>query len=139
MGADPDYVRGIFGKQGYREDKQGERFLRYSDGTWRFREESDEWVEVKLLRNVYAYSMIGIDNAGNILPLAVGRLTGRRGQTLEAVVQNIRSYGVANALLIDQRDDVFQYAASLDGTYEPRVKLLRPQLRAHLFLQLHPA
>lgn len=130
MGADPDYVREIFGKQGYREDTLGDRFLRYNDGTWRFREETDELIEVKLLRNVYSYSLIGVDKQGNTLALAVGGLAGRRGQTLEAAVENIRSYGAVNALLIDQGDDVFQYAVSSNGIYEPRVKLLRPQLRA---------
>jgi hypothetical protein len=130
MGADPNYIREIFESQGYREDKQKDRLLRYSDGTWRFREETDELVEVKLFRNVYAYSLIGLDEAGNILALAVGGLAGRRGQTLESAVQNIRSYGAINALLIDQGDDVFQYTRSSDGSYGARVKLLRPQLRA---------
>lgn len=130
MGADPDYIREIFSKQGYREDPHTDRFLRYSDGAWRFREETDELIEVKLFRNVYAYSVIGVDEHSNILALAVGGLAGRRGQTLEGAVENIRSYGAANALLIDQGDDVFQYAVSPSGNYEARVKLLRPQLRA---------
>ena len=130
LGADPEFVKEIFEQQGYKKDKQKDRFIRHSDGTWRFREETDELVEVKLLRNVYAYSLIGIDEHGNILVLAVGGLAGRRGQTLEAAVQNIRSYGAINALLIDQGDDVFQYATSPNGTFESRVKLLRPQLRA---------
>ncbi len=130
MGADPDYIREIFESQGYREDKQRDRLLRYSNGTWRFREETDELVEVKLFRNVYAYSLVGLNEAGNILALAVGGLAGRRGQTLESAVQNIRSYGAIDALLIDQGDDVFQYTLSSGGSYEERVKLLRPQMRA---------
>ena len=130
MGADPDYVREVITQQGYREDTKGNRLLRYSDGAWRFREETDELVEVKLHRNVYAYSLIGIDDSGNLLALAVGGLAGRRGQTLEAATQNIKSYGATNALLIDQGDDVFQYATSEKGNYEVRVKPLRPQLRA---------
>jgi hypothetical protein len=138
MGADPDYISEMFGKSGYREDHAGDRFLRYSDASWRFRQETDELVEVKLLRNVYAYSLIGLDEGGNILALAVGGLAGRRGQTLEAAVQNIRSYGAVDALLIDQGDDVFQYAVSPRGTYEPRVRLLRPQLRA-VFVFATPA
>jgi hypothetical protein len=130
MGADPDYIREIFGKQGYREYTHGDRFLRYSDGSWRFREETDELAEVKLFRNVYAYSLLGLDGAGNALALAVGGLAGRRGQTLESAVQNIRAYGAVNALLMDQGDDVFQYALSSNGQYEARVRFLRPQMRA---------
>jgi hypothetical protein len=139
MGADPGYIREMFSKSGYREDTAGDRFLRYSDGSWRFRQENDELVEVKLLRNVYAYSLIGISNSGDILALAVGGLAGRRGQTLEAAVQNIRSYGAVDALLIDQGDDVFQYALSTDGKYEARVELLRPQLRAVFAFGAHAA
>jgi len=130
MGADPDFVREVLTQQGYHEDTQGNRMLRYSDGIWRFREETDELIEVKLHRNVYAYSLIGLDNDGNLLALAVGGLAGRRGQTLEAATQNIKSYGATNALLIDQGDDVFQYAVSENNEYKARVKLLRPQLRS---------
>lgn len=131
MGADTEYVREILGSQGYREDSAHNRFLRYSDGTWRYREETDALVEIKLFRNVYAYSLIGLDAENNVLALAVGGLAGRRGQTLEAAVQNIRSYGARDALLIDQGDDVFQYACSPpENTYKPCVHPLRHQLRA---------
>lgn len=130
MGADREFISEMFGRSGYREEQTTHRGLRPSNGSWRFRQENDELVEVKLLRNVYAYSLIGLDAQGNILALAVGGLAGRRGQTLEAAVQNIRSYGATDALLIDQGDDVFQYALSPDGVYESRVKLLRPQMRA---------
>jgi hypothetical protein len=121
MGAGWDLIRAALGAPtggGYRELKDEQAlYPPRSRGEWR--RYSDTVIEIYLQRNVYAYTMLGLDGAGNLIASAAGGLAGRVGQTLEGMAQNMISLGARDVLLIDEGNDVFQ---KLRGGYavEPR-------------------
>lgn len=110
MGAGWDLVEASFSAStggGYRELK-GEQSLYAPRARGEWRRYSETMVEIYLQRNVYAYTMIGLDKNGNIIASAAGGLAGRVGQTLEGMAQNMISVGAKDVLLIDEGNDVFQ-------------------------------
>ena len=116
MGADLDLIEATFALEGYRKTPN-ERIPPRARGEWRIY--SDQLVQVFLQRNVYAYTMLGLNQEGNIVAVAAGGLAGRMGQTIEAMAQNIISAGCRTALLMDEGDDVFQWCNG-DYTVKPR-------------------
>ena len=125
MGLDWTLSEATFGQTGYRTDEMVERFGPRARGEWR--KYSDHVVEIFLQRNVYSYTMLGIDSDNNIIASAAGGLAGRIGQTLEAMAQNMISSNSRKVLLIDEGNDVFQW---IDGQYT--VMPRRGRIRAAL-------
>lgn len=135
MGAGWDLIEDAFSAPtggGYRELK-GEQSLYTPRARGEWRRYSETMVEIYLQRNVYAYTMLGLDYAGNIIASAAGGLAGRVGQTLEGMAQNMISAGAKDVLLLDEGNDVFQRLES-GYTVEPR----RGRIRAvFMFAQKH--
>jgi len=121
MGAGWDLVRAAFAAPtggGYRElSDDAALYPPRSRGEWR--QYSEMMVEIYLQRNVYAYTMLGLDEAGNVIASAAGGLAGRVGQTLEGMAQNMITAGARDVLLIDEGNDVFQRLEQR-YTVEPR-------------------
>ncbi len=126
MGASWDLVRAALATTsggGYRELKSEEvSHSPRARGEWR--EYSDNYMEIYLQRNVYAYTMLGLNDNGNIIASAAGGLAGNVGQTLEGMAQNMISAGARDVLLIDEGNDVFQ-SLQEDYTVKPRRGRLR--------------
>lgn len=129
MGAGWDLIRSAFSAStggGYRELVGGEAsYPPRNRGEWR--RYTDRLIEIYLQRNVYAYSMVGLDSRGNVVAAAAGGKAGRVGHTLEAMAQNMVSVGAKDVLLIDEGNDVFQ---RLEKDYV--VPPLRGRIRAVL-------
>ena len=123
MGALWDLIKATFARSGYR--KISEENTPQGRGEWR--KYSEKLVQIYFQRNVYAYTMIGLDDQGNIIASAAGGLAGRIGQTIEAMAYNMISAGCCQVLLIDEGNDVFQW---VNGDYT--VKPQRGRLRAVL-------
>ncbi len=121
MGAGWDLIRAAFSAStggGYRELKDEQAlYPPRSRGEWR--RYSETVIEIYLQRNVYAYTMLGLDGAGNVVASAAGGLAGRVGQTLEGMAQNMISVGARDVLLVDEGNDVFQRLGA-QYTVEPR-------------------
>lgn len=121
MGALWDLIRATFALAGYREVSA--KIEPRARGEWR--KYSDRWVQIYLQRNVYAYTMLGLNDQGNVIASAAGGLAGRIGQTIEAMAQNMISARSQHVLLIDEGNDVFQW---INGDYT--VKPQRGRIRA---------
>jgi hypothetical protein len=127
MGAGWDLIRAAFKEStggGYRElSGEHAEFPPRNRGEWR--KYTDSQIEIYLQRNVYAYTMIGINTDGNVVAAAAGGLAGKVGHTLEAMAQNMVSMGATDVLLIDEGNDVFQ---RLEDDYV--VRPIRGRIRA---------
>ncbi|MBI4143721.1 hypothetical protein HY486_00540 [Candidatus Woesearchaeota archaeon] len=77
-------------------------------GQWRVVRDNDNLIQIFLQRNVYPYTMLGLNSTGQIIAAAAGGKAGRVGQTLEAMAQNMIGEGAVSVLLIDEGLDVHQ-------------------------------
>jgi hypothetical protein len=126
MGVGWDLLTAAFGAPtggGYRELK-GEHALYAPRARGEWRRYSDNVLEVFLQRNVYAYTMLGLNEAGDVVASAAAGQAGKVGQTLEGMAQNMISMGARDVLLCDEGNDVFQWVAN-KYTVEPRRGRLR--------------
>lgn len=134
MGATVDLIEAAFHAStggGYRRlEGAEESFPPRERGTWRHYSENS--IQIYLQRNVYAYTMIGVDDNQNIIASAAAGLAGRIGHNLEGMAQNMISAGARNVLLIDEGDDVFQLLADDNGECQYSVMPRRGRLRAVL-------
>lgn len=112
MGADPGLIETAFADAGYRkmEEVEGSAYPPRARGFWRWYSPG-RLVQIFLQRNVYAYTMMGLDDEGNVIVSAAGGLAGRIGQTLEGMAQNMISSRCREVLLMDEGNDVFQWIA----------------------------
>jgi hypothetical protein len=122
MGASWDLIEACLAREGYRKTAH-DSVPPSARGMWR--RYGERGVQIFLQRNVYAYSMLGLTPEGKIIAAAASGRAGRVGQTLEAMAQNMIGAGCSNVLLIDEGNDVFQWA---DGKYQ--VEPLRGRIRA---------
>lgn len=122
MGVSWDLLEACLAREGYWETPHRAIPPR-SRGSWR--RYGERGLQIFLQRNVYAYTMLGLTPEGNIVASAAGGRAGRIGQTLEAMAQNMIGAGCSQVLLIDEGNDVFQWA---DGEYQ--VPPLRGRIRA---------
>jgi hypothetical protein len=141
MGADIDEISQMLLMGGYNIVDEWESL----GSPGEFKKIGGSIIEVYLPRNVYAYSMMGVDSKGNVSALAVGGKAGQLGQPLEGAAQNMLNYGlrigtreqvysgpgIKDALLIDQGNDVFQKALRSDGDgLQDLVRAERSQMRS---------
>lgn len=117
MGADWGLIEATFHGTGYRRIQEKNAPPR-ARGEWR--QYSDKHVQIFLQRNVYAYTMFGLDSHGDIVASAAGGQAGRIGQTLESMAQNMISSGCRQVLLIDEGNDVFQWIHNRGYTVLPK-------------------
>lgn len=146
----PKADRGVYSAADrYEEETTHLRPLR--QGEWRFVPEDSNLVEIYLKPNTFAYTMIGLNRAGEILCLACngapGQLGFRRrwrpyGNTVKRAAERLLGLGARNALLIDEGADVFQKARlpqKASGLSQP-MPLMRQQVRAvFIFARKRPA
>ena len=145
LGASKDQIRGAMALAEYEEVKELRQELKV--GQYRFVPEDDRQIEVYFKRNLYSWSMIGLNRQKNkILSLACEGcpLPGDRfGYVLEEAVEELRRAGAENALLIDEGADVFQVAllgkngttvqvGNKNADLDVVIPLLRTRLRATL-------
>ncbi|MCA1601231.1 MAG: hypothetical protein LC776_06175 [Acidobacteria bacterium] len=136
MGAGRDLVRSAFGSPtggGYRQlVREHAAFPPRERGEWR--EYADSRLQIYLQRNVYAYTMVGIDDVGNMVASAAGGRAGKVGHSLEGMAQNMIGWGARDVLLIDEGDDVFQMLlgpfAGTSSAHPYTVEPRRGRLRA---------
>lgn len=111
LGPDKVLVELAFAAQGYRKLDQQEPPR--DRGSWRWYSEPQQ-IEIYLQRNVYPYSMLGLDADGNIIAAAADGKAGTIGQVLEGMAQNMIGAGCRQVLLVDEGYDVFQW---VEGRY----------------------
>lgn len=136
LGASKNQIRGAMALAEYEEVKELRQELKV--GQYRFVPEDDRQVEVYFKRNLYGWSMIGLNEQKNkILSLACEGcpLPGNRsGYVLEEAVEELRQAGAENALLIDEGADVFQIA--LLGGNGTKVQVGRNNLNLDVVIPL---
>ena len=145
LGASVEQIRGAMELAKYEEVVEPRQELKV--GQYRFVPEDDTQVEVYLKRNLYGWTMIGLNaTKDKIFSLACEGCpipSRRAGYVLEEAVSQLREAGAENALLIDEGADVFQIALlGLNGEkvqvagggsdLDVIVPLLRTRLRATL-------
>jgi hypothetical protein len=97
---------------------------------WRFVQEDESLVEIRLKENRYPCTIIGIDNSGKVYMLAwAGIYSASPGWTFRQAAHSLYIRGVKSAILCDEGNDVFQYFLD-GGTLTPAIKSKRGQVRA---------
>lgn len=116
-GAEVPHIRTTFEAAGYNEETDPTAALTASH--FRISAENDRQVEIFFERNVYPWNIIGLtepdeNEPRKVLALACDAHRGALGQPsfhkLEDAVEILRTQGAYNALLVDEGQDVFQFA-----------------------------
>ena len=135
LGSSVEQIRGAMALAEYDEVLDSRQEL--TVGQYRFVPEDNRQVEVYLKRNLYSWTMIGLNAEKDaILSLACQgdpRPGKRKGYVLEEAVEKLREAGAENALLIDEGADVFQIAPPSNGK---QVKVAGGSTDLHAILPL---